>query len=201
MAKYAVPMAMTERVKKEMKRPLMSPNLLDTLDTQSVNESKKSAFNVLFEQPEIETILEMFDAFDKIGISGQSNPAALGVVLNLQKLRDRHASPEGETAEGGTMVPVSLRRIQKRHGCHVTVRFIYGTIVDHCYRCPVGSNCKGMCGPRCLCVRNFCGTCCYYRGCWDHDTCCEIFGYLHYSCALVFPFNCARYRYQCRYIG
>ena len=47
-------------------------------------------------------------------------------------------------------------------------------------------DCKGLCGPRCRCWEWVCGDCCYHKACFDHDICCEIYGYTSSQC-IVHP--------------
>lgn len=35
------------------------------------------------------------------------------------------------------------------------------------------NKCLGMCGKGCWCWRWVCGDCCWHRGCYEHDKCCE----------------------------
>ena len=60
--------------------------------------------------------------------------------------------------------------------------------------CPDWLNCYGMCGGGgCTeCIREMCGTCCYQKGCFDHDRCCEARGYMSFSCMYLFDFECTR---------
>ena len=59
--------------------------------------------------------------------------------------------------------------------------------------CPDWLNCYGRCGgePGCTeCIREMCGTCCYQKGCYDHDMCCEDRGYMSGPCMYLFDFDC-----------
>jgi len=38
---------------------------------------------------------------------------------------------------------------------------------------PGNDNCQGMCGKGCSCWSFVCGDCCFHRGCYEHDKCCE----------------------------
>ena len=60
--------------------------------------------------------------------------------------------------------------------------------------CPDWRNCYGMCGGGgCTeCIREMCGTCCYQKGCFDHDRCCEAGGYMSFDCMYLFDFECTR---------
>lgn len=54
---------------------------------------------------------------------------------------------------------------------------------------PYSNSCRGMCGPRCLCLKSICGDCCWNQGCYEHDRCCEVKGYFHEYCRRVFKYN------------
>ena len=47
------------------------------------------------------------------------------------------------------------------------------------------SNCKGLCGRKCSCWRWVCGDCCYHQACFDHDMCCNKYGYFSSQCFLT----------------
>ena len=38
---------------------------------------------------------------------------------------------------------------------------------------PHNNYCTGMCGPSCRCWSWICGDCCWHRGCYEHDMCCQ----------------------------
>lgn len=196
MAEYVVPPSSTEQLEKDMKQPEQLQKAMRFLDTETVNSTKESAFAELLFRPEMDDAIDMFEAFGVTGINGNQNPAALnfyGMILNFEKLR-RMFNDSSSTPEASTR--------QKRHGCHVTSYYGAGVFIrDHCVRCPIGSRCKGMCGPGCTCRRYICGSCCYNQGCYDHDNCCEIFGPFHHSCAFAFPTICSGHRYRCSYFG
>lgn len=57
------------------------------------------------------------------------------------------------------------------------------------------NECRGMCGPKCWCWSLICGDCCYHRGCYEHDRCCEVKGFWHIYCLFpfMFSFSCSSY--------
>ena len=50
---------------------------------------------------------------------------------------------------------------------------------------PTENDCRGLCGKGCLCWSWVCGDCCWHRGCYEHDLCCEKKPYSSYCLAPV----------------
>ena len=63
-----------------------------------------------------------------------------------------------------------------------------------CYR-PTANKCRGLCGLGCNCWKWFCGDCCWNRGCYEHDICCN---YGRFRSYCVLPFN---YGFNCQKFG
>ena len=63
-----------------------------------------------------------------------------------------------------------------------------------CFR-PTLNRCEGLCGLGCRCWSWFCGDCCWHRGCYEHDLCCNRYGRFTSYCALPFKygFNCHKF--------
>ena len=59
-------------------------------------------------------------------------------------------------------------------------------VFPYCYKWLKNSGCKGLCGIHCFCWPWICGDCCYHRGCYDHDVCCEEHGYFHWRCIIAY---------------
>ncbi|KAL9955006.1 hypothetical protein ACROYT_G042602 [Oculina patagonica] len=59
---------------------------------------------------------------------------------------------------------------------------------------PHNNYCTGMCGPSCRCWSWICGDCCWHRGCYEHDICCQK-DYWSAYCLVPFfyGFNCTSY--------
>ena len=60
---------------------------------------------------------------------------------------------------------------------------------------PTENTCRGMCGKGCSCWSWFCGDCCWHRGCYEHDICCN---YGRFTSYYAFPF---RYGFTCEKFG
>ena len=54
------------------------------------------------------------------------------------------------------------------------------------------NHCRGMCGKKCSCWKWFCGDCCWHRGCYEHDLCCNYNFYSSY-CLTPIGLTCSRY--------
>ena len=52
----------------------------------------------------------------------------------------------------------------------------------NCPRGCRGPHCLGMCGPGCTCWQWVCDTCCIQNQCYDHDKCCNRYGFSNSRC-------------------
>ena len=202
---FVVPAGKTRRVKKEMKRSHFSAKLFHTLDTESMNQTMDAAFFELLSHPSLKGVFKMSEALGQADITGSSNPAALQfhvMALHFAKLQSRPefntVSQPAEDSEKKLDEDVFLpRRIEKRATC--TRRRWWGSTIREygCARCPTGSNCKGLCGPRCTCWRWVCGDCCYHQGCYEHDVCCSKHGYKSIPCVFILNLTCDSHQWKC----
>ena len=59
---------------------------------------------------------------------------------------------------------------------------------------PDNNECLGMCGRGCWCWSIVCGDCCFHRGCYEHDRCCEARFLSTYCIAAPFhSFSCSAF--------
>ena len=58
---------------------------------------------------------------------------------------------------------------------------------------PTENQCTGVCGRGCWCWQWFCGDCCWHRGCYEHDICCEKKPYSSY-CLTPVGLTCSGFR-------
>ena len=158
-------------------------------DTTRVRET---AFERLFARPEIQLLESASHALGTAGILGQENQGALnfyGVAMSLVKILHRQNAESGDGSGVNVRYEDEATRFKRWFGyswCSNTWTF--------CQTCPVGSDCLGMCGPGCWwCWWYVCLSCCYQQGCYDHDICCGIHGYLSTECAIPIPFSCWGY--------
>ena len=214
MVEYVVPPEEVHATEKAMKRSRLPWKLRRTLGTDNVEETKRLALSELFACPEFAAILDLSRALGTAGVTGQSNGAALnlhGLAFNFAKLQGYYETAAEnkpiESGSGSAEEPVrstdrkeqvfTPRRIQKRATCS-RPGWWGSTTYYECERCPIrNQECYGMCGKGCNCWSWVCGDCCYHQGCYEHDRCCDVNGFFHYKCFLVFPFDCNAYRYKC----
>lgn len=187
---YIVPAAFHKSVEKSLKRDQFSEKLLRHLDSEAVNETRKSAIENLALRPEVELFMSASEALGDLGIIGATNPAAMAfyaLTLRLEKYRDILLNVDfteiENTSENFYTDDLELEYRQKR-ACGS--RCPYGSCPYYGY----GSNCFGMCGPRCSCQSWFCGDCCVHQGCRDHDSCCALHGYASWHCLRVWDIRC-----------
>ena len=203
MLEYVVPSTAADHVEKEMIKHNITSELLRTLNTEDVEETKQSAFLELFSHPEMDSLTIMISALGAAGIKGYDNPAALNlytIMFNFAKLRKAFES--GQTGPVDQEKVTAAKQTQaERRGKRATCSrpdFVWfgGDIIYSCSRCPE-NDCIGMCGQGCNCWDWVCGDCCYHQGCYEHDICCLVNGYLHYTCSLAFSLTCNSYGYSC----
>ena len=58
---------------------------------------------------------------------------------------------------------------------------------------PRRRNCLGMCGRKCTCWKWVCGDCCWHRGCYEHDLCCD-YNFFSSYCLVPVGITCSRFR-------
>jgi len=120
---------------------------------------------------EAKYLLHLYTAMENLGINGPEMPAAKGlyrIVLGYQKYISKFGSPD---AECNCNCPSAVADYPECLGANHSPA-----------QC---ADCLGMCGACGSCLRNFCGTCCWYPGCCGHDICC----YSGSSPACLFPIN------------
>ena len=191
---YVVSNVYHKQVEKALKRDRFSSRLLQLLNADT-NETRHNAIESLALRPEIELLMAASQALGDLGIIGSENPAAMPIyalTLRLEKYRDILLGGGEENMEEnreGMQFPDEEDYRQKR-ACGSSCP--YGSCPYYGY----GSNCYGMCGPRCWCHSYFCGDCCVHRGCLDHDYCCGRYGYSSWSCITVWNIRCSS-SYSC----
>ena len=98
MLEYVVPSTAADHVEKEMKKHHITPKLLRTLNTENVEEMKRSAFLELFSRLKMDALTSTISALGAAGVKGYENQAALNlysVVFNFAQLRE--AIENGQT--------------------------------------------------------------------------------------------------------
>ena len=186
---FVVPDSLVEQMKEAIETRkearLLSQLNRDETETTRVRET---AFERLFARPEIRLLESAAHALGNAGIMGRENQGALnfyGVVKTVVKLLYKESAESRDGGEAEMQYEDEATRF-KRAFCSNNGYY--------CNRCPVGSQCVGMCGPGCSWCWSFvCGSCCYHQGCYDHDICCGRDGYFSWSCIFIIGFSCSGY--------
>ena len=161
-------------------------------DETEARTARESAFQRLFEQPEIALLESAARALGDAGIMGYENQGALNFYGVAQALIKAQQREEGNEEEGENEGNINVDTEEKIAGRSKRAYCSYSG--DYCYYCPIGSSCLGRCGPGCWwCWWWVCGSCCYHQGCFDHDMCCSIYGFFSWSCLVPIPFSCSGY--------
>jgi hypothetical protein len=183
-------------------------------DDQEVSE----ALNELESDSDAHLLSKLSQALGEFGIYGSTSPCSLPLHLTTMSVAkklpvnesqngDDHVDLEQfECAEQQRLRSVSanarvrrgwVRRTWRRVVRPVTtvVNRIVEPIRGAWRKCPSYPNrhyqCIGMCGKECSCWRWVCGNCCFNRGCYEHDRCCEVKSWI--SCYIPLGFSCWSY--------
>ena len=164
------------------------------LDSQTAHISGQHAIANLLSHPKVHLIKEAAFALGH-HIQGRNNRAAMAyyaTALRLSKLSDQSAHLEDDSGEADSSFEDRIR--YRRWG--------FGWVVDafrskeHCSnsnsdcpkgRCPEGSKCRGLCGPKCTCWWFVCQDCCWNIGCYEHDRICTPNGKHSIECLASSP--------------
>ena len=169
------------------------------LDRPVGNTTKpfNDTINDLLQLEETSLLEDASRAIGERGVTGRNTPAMLPFytfALKVTRLLDisLYNATTNEVNEE-TSSPAYVPPRQKRFFGWVKSRFV------SCYKYLKYTNCKGLCGNKCICWWWVCGDCCYHRACYDHDVCCAKHGYFSWKCLNVLdvhvlkcdePFNC-----------
>ena len=175
--------------------------LIQKLDSQSVNKTRRRAIEELAMRSEANSIIEAAKALGNAGVMGTDNPAAQQfyvLAMRLEKIKDMMQRGAVATSDGTLPTHHSFHRMHSMYA--------YGEQETQCPECTTGScpymgdpqsrDCHGMCGRQCSCWWWVCGDCCVHQGCLDHDDCCARDGYFSYSCSVglfLGGFSCSGY--------
>ena len=134
------------------------------------NTPLSDALQKFLNMKEIGLLEEAAEAVGQRGINGRNTPAALPFFMFAMRLTQLHV-------KGAYSNSTTLTHRQKRQSC-------FGT----CPPCP-NDECYGQCGYGCDCWEWLCGDCCFYLGCYDHDTCCRE-EFFQTRCLVPYDFSC-----------
>ena len=139
------------------------------------------------------------------GVTGKNTPAVLPFymfALQVARLIDSSSlvTSTGRTGDDANSAPPRQKKLVY---WRPTIRpsWIIGflTRTKSCKRSPEGEECIGLCGKLCKCWKWVCGDCCWHKGCYDHDRCCERKGlFSKVRCYIPFGFKCDR-PYSCSF--
>ena len=156
----------------------MSIKVLQQLDNENENQTRRSSMENLAFSQEAHLIIEAAKALGDHGIQGTVYPAAMSfyqLALNLAKTRDAVAS-------NFTLSGKVTKQLRQKRG------LICSSTHDMCEKYPFpydGNDCFGLCGYGCCCWRLVCGSCCVHQYCLTHDQCCADNGFLSWACLSV----------------
>lgn len=186
----------------------------------NVDAIKQNAINEMLERPEIQLMQDAALKLMDLGIAGDQYPSALTFLVTVKRFitlkLNASEIPESDTGSGSGSEPSHPR--EKRACSNWWSRNCPSN------RCPIGSQCLGMCGPRCWWCWPICphlrttGTslaaasryglrglaiayalnhiwndCCYHQGCYEHDVCCDRYGFGSTQCLIPYGFSCSGY--------
>ena len=160
--------------------------------TQSFNDT----LNRLLDDMEEITLLEGASyAIGAQGVTGKNTPAALPFYMFALKMTRllKNSVPNSTVKElHERSITGAIKYIKKgRWGILASItefaaRFIKKWFDDSkkCKKFEKYSDCKGLCGKKCECWVFVCEDCCYHKGCYEHDQCCERYGYSDPRCIM-----------------
>ena len=203
---YAVPDSLAEQAKEAVESAKVE-RMLSQLEDNDTEVTTESAFQELFQRPEIALIESAAIALGRAGVMGYENQGALNfymVARALTRARGREEVEEGDMRQDQATGSYRQKRTAAAWPPSIPPSPVICNAVAVCMQycpnngcscctCPEGDYCLGMCGPPgCnTCWWFVCGDCCYHRGCYDHDICCIRGQWLR--CWFPFGFTCQGY--------
>jgi len=153
LTQYVIPPRYSKTVAKALQRDRLD-KVLRYLNRETVNATARSAEEELLARPEVLLIKEVAFALGNTGLTGVNNPAAMAfyrystnVSRKLLKVVTFH-----QVEVKGEKMPerlLSKKRVRREQWCMYSYSYCPG------HTCPVGSDCLGLCGPRCHCWCSF----------------------------------------------
>ena len=213
-ADYSVPKLLVEETKEALEAG-KEDRMTSLLGEQNEAETRLTvgtAFEHLFQRSELALLENASIALGRVGIMGSENQGALnfyGVAMTLVKqlyrLSDgsgQHESRDRDDEEDRAGVPGESEgsRFKRWFGyewCDYSWSYCRSGSCIQGYSscnglCTDWPGCTGRCGPGCWwCWWFVCSNCCYNHGCYEHDVCCDTYGYLSLQCLNVLGFSCS----------
>ena len=181
----AVPESLVDEMKMAVEA-MAEEEIISQLNETETSTNQETAFEQLFARPELSLLESAAHALGNAGIMGYENQGALnfyGVAMAVLKAQRR------ENNEGSGGLEDSTSRFKRLFGLEWC-----GNSRSICRtgNCPRGAKCLGLCGLGCCCWR-VCVHCCFNKGCFEHDLCCEKHGYRSIKCLFPISFTCSGY--------
>ena len=196
---YVVPQVFHNLVDSALSQNFIFRTLLQQLDSQNANKTRRGAIEELAMRSEANSIIEAAKALGNAGVMGTDNPAAQQFyVLAMRLAKIKEMMQRGAVANNDGTLPI-------RHSFHhvrMHSMYAYEQVDSSCPRCTTGScpymgdqsrECHGMCGYECSCWWWLCGDCCVHQGCLEHDNCCVKHGFWSFACLAPVDFSCSGY--------
>ena len=192
---YVVPQAFHNLMDSAMSQRYIFHALIQQLDSQNANKTRRRAIEDLAIRSEASSIVEAAKALGNAGVMGTESPAAQQfyvLAMRLTKIKDMMQRGAVATSDG------TLPTHHSFQGMHS----MYAYEQQTCRECTTGScpyrgdqsnDCFGMCGRECSCWWWLCGDCCVHQGCLQHDDCCERYGFWSFACLTPIGFSCSGY--------
>ena len=192
---FAVPESLVDQTKEAVEameeESVISQLNGDETETRTIQDT---AFERLFEQPELELLDGAARALGAAGIRGHEHQGALnfyGTAMAVVQEQQR------KNTDGKRSIDVVTQQSEDDGHSHFKRSCILqhcANVQRHCRKCPVGPNCLGLCGRGCVCWPFVCDNCCFNQGCFEHDLCCKRNGFLSLSCLFPIGFRCRGYK-------
>ena len=193
--KYVVPDQMMNVMESVMSGDRnMTDEILQELDTKSVNETSHNVLFIFTTSPEAKLIIEAALALGEQGYQGRDYTPLMQfyqLALRLVKIRLNASIDDG----GNTIQKRSTRKTshtRPKRFFNFLSRFVCSDrsqrgCIDLPYTSPYDSSdrCFGLCGYGCCCWEFVCGDCCRHRYCETHDACCAEMGFFTLDCFQV----------------
>lgn len=196
---YIVPRVWKKMIWRMAETGLPLQHLYKYMSTQNVDTTSSYDFTRLVQSREAQFVQETAMELGRRGLNGRDSPAAMAFYVLAMRLASLKPAPaifskpdckntlnshlQNKMWSGGN----GDRYHQELQYCSNNKQF--------CKKCPSGGGtCTGMCGPRCMCWKMVCGTCCHHDGCYGHNRCCnsssEEGNPVTFKCFNVFGFKC-----------
>ena len=152
---YVVPQAFHNLMESALSRSFIFRALIQQLDSQNANKTRRRAIEDLAMRSEASSIVEAAKALGNAGVMGMDNPAAQQFyVLAMRLTKIKEMMQRGAVATSDGTLPISTRySFQDMHS-------MYAYEQETCPECTTGScpyrgdqsnDCFGMCGRECSC--------------------------------------------------